>query len=59
MERHEKETRIKKIIRAFTLFLVLLITVMLIIIVVRVERRSTKKNVETGYLIRKIIDQSS
>ncbi|MFZ6001089.1 MAG: hypothetical protein ACOYW3_11315 [Bacteroidota bacterium] len=43
LERHEQEMRIKKIIRVFTLFAVILIVVMLIVIVVRWESRSQKE----------------
>jgi hypothetical protein len=39
LERHEKEMRIKKIIRVFTYFFVILIVVMLIIIVSRTAER--------------------
>ena len=50
LERHAKELRIRKIIRVFSFLFIILIIVMLIIIVVRVERKSEKKNNETGYL---------
>jgi hypothetical protein len=43
MERHEQEMRIKKIVRVFTLFAVILILIMVIIILVRVEKREGKK----------------
>ena len=49
LERHEKEVRIKKILRVFTFFFIILIIVMLIVIVVRVERRAGTKDVESGY----------
>ena len=44
LERHEKEMRIKKILKAFTYFLIILFVVLLIVIVVRVERRAVKKS---------------
>lgn len=47
LERHEKEKRIKKILRVFGFFLIILIVVMMIVIVVRVERKAVKKNKET------------
>ena len=43
LERHEKDQRLKKVLRVFTYFLVILIIVMLIVIVVRVERKATRK----------------
>ena len=60
LERHEKELRIRKIIRVFSFLFIILIVVMLIIIVVRVERKSVKKNNETGYLyhIKKLKDKN-
>lgn len=48
LERHEKEKRIKKILRVFGFFLIILIVVMMIVIVVRVERRTIKKNADSG-----------
>ena len=48
LERHEKEMRIKKILRAFTYFLIILFVVLLIVIVVRVERRAVKKGAESS-----------
>jgi len=50
LERHEKELRIRKIVRVFSFLFIILIVVMLIIIVVRVERKSEKKNTETGFV---------
>ena len=54
LERHEKEKRIKKILRVFAYFFIILIVVMMIVIVVRVERKFVKKNTETGFLDKKI-----
>ena len=48
LERHEKEMRIKKILRAFTYFLIILFVVLLIVIVVRMERRAVKKSTESS-----------
>ena len=39
LERHEKEMRLKKLIRVFTYFFIILIVVMLIIIVSRTAER--------------------
>jgi len=50
MQRHEKEMRIKKIVKVFTFFAVILILVMLIIIVTRFEKRQEeKKPVNTSH----------
>lgn len=43
LQRHEAETRMRKIVRAFAFFLVTLIVIILIVILSRVERRSTPK----------------
>lgn len=43
LQRHEEELRLKKILRVFTFFLVILIVIVLIFIVVRVERKIDKK----------------
>lgn len=43
LERHDKEMRIRKIVRVFTFLFIIMIIVMMIIIVVRVERRAEKK----------------
>ncbi len=43
LERHQKETKIRKIIRVFTFLFIIMIIVMLIVIVARVERRVQKK----------------
>ena len=40
LQRHEKETRIRKIIRVFSFLFIILIVVMLIIILVNVESRA-------------------
>jgi hypothetical protein len=40
LQRHERETRLKQIIRVFTLFAIVLVLVMLIIIVTRIEKRT-------------------
>src|SRR5678816_2175190 len=44
LERHEKEVRLKKIIRVFTYFAIILIVVMLIIIVSRTADRLEKES---------------
>ena len=54
LERHEKEMRIKKILKVFGFFFIILIVVMLIVIVVRIERKSVKKNIETSFLEKKM-----
>jgi fucose permease len=43
LQRHEKEVRLKKILRVFSFVFVIMIVVMLIVIVVRIERRIDKK----------------
>jgi len=43
LQRHEEELRLKKILRVFTFFLVILIVIVLIFIVVRVEKKIDKK----------------
>ena len=43
MEQHEKEMRLKKILRVFTMFLVILILVALIFFITQVERKATEK----------------
>jgi hypothetical protein len=45
LDRHEREQRIRKIIRVFTFIFIIMIVVMLIVIVVRVERRMDRKTV--------------
>jgi hypothetical protein len=40
LQRHERDTRLKQIIRVFTLFAIVLVLVMLIIIVTRIEKRT-------------------
>jgi cell division septal protein FtsQ len=42
MERHEKETRLKKIFRVFTMLLVILILVALIFYIMQVEKKVSK-----------------
>lgn len=39
LQRHEREMRMKKIIRAFTYFLIILIIFLLLVIVYRIEKR--------------------
>lgn len=41
LQRHERDTRLKRIVRVFTLFAIVLVLVMLIIIVTRLEKRTT------------------
>jgi hypothetical protein len=43
LDRHEREMKIKKIVRVFTFLFIIMIIVMMIIIVVRVEQRAGKK----------------
>ncbi len=50
LERHEKEMRIKKVMRVFTYLLIIMIIVLLIVIVVRVEKRA-EKNPKTTTLV--------
>ncbi|HQQ96859.1 MAG TPA: hypothetical protein PLX35_06325 [Cyclobacteriaceae bacterium] len=44
LQRHERELRLKKILRVFSMVFVIMIVVMLIVIVVRIERRFDKKS---------------
>lgn len=46
LQQHEKEMRIKKKLKVFSLFLVILIVLLLIIIIDRVGEKASKK---TGY----------
>jgi len=43
LQRHEQEMRMKKIIRVFGFFLVILILVLMLVIIYRVERKVTPK----------------
>ena len=43
MEQHEKEMRMKKILRVFTMLLIILILVALIFFITQVERKATEK----------------
>ena len=43
MEQHEKEMRLKKILRVFTLFFVILILIALIFFITQVERKAVQK----------------
>ena len=49
LHRHEKETRLRKMLRAFAMFLIILILIVLIVIVVRLEKRATK-NTQTSMI---------
>ncbi|MBX7125352.1 MAG: hypothetical protein K1X47_06645 [Cyclobacteriaceae bacterium] len=53
MERHEKEKKLKIVIRAFSMFLVALIVIMLIVILGRLEKKSrtTHKPTVSGQVI--------
>ena len=42
LQRHERETRLRKMMRAVAMFLIILILLVLIVIVVRLEKRATK-----------------
>ncbi|CAN5464383.1 hypothetical protein BH10BAC4_BH10BAC4_07960 [soil metagenome] len=48
LERHEQEKKIKRIVKAFTYFLLIAILVLLLVIVVRIERRADKKPTTVG-----------
>jgi hypothetical protein len=52
LERHEKEMRIKKIVRVFTFLFIIMILVMMIVIVVRMEKRTGKKSEPTAVVLR-------
>lgn len=54
LQRHEQEMRMKKIVRAFTYFLIMLILFLLLLIVYRVEKRvkpevPPKQSYSAGY----------
>lgn len=51
LQRHERELRLKKMLRVFTFVLVIMIVVMLIVMVVRIERRLNKKTETTSTLV--------
>jgi hypothetical protein len=53
VQRHEQEVRIKKLVRVFSFFAVILVIVMLIIIVTRIEKRQSEKKIvpQTSHLI--------
>ncbi|MFN8314346.1 MAG: hypothetical protein U0289_16200 [Cyclobacteriaceae bacterium] len=51
LQRHERELRLKKMMRVFSLVLVIMIVVMLIVIVVRIERRLDKKPKTSSTLV--------
>lgn len=51
LERHEKETKVRRIIRVFTFLFIIMIIVMLIVIVVRVERKVEKKQSPTAMVV--------
>ncbi len=44
LERHEKEMRLKKVLKVFTLLFVILIIIVLIVIVTRVEKRAINRH---------------
>lgn len=54
LQRHEKEMRIRKIVRVFSFLFIILIVVMLIIILVNVESRAMVKSnnglIEKSYI---------
>lgn len=43
LEQHEKEKKVKKIIRVFSLLFIIMIVIMLIVIVTRIERKTKEK----------------
>ncbi len=43
LERHEKEKRLKTVLKVFSLLFIIFIFLVLIVIVVRIEKRATKK----------------
>ncbi len=49
LHRHEKETRLRKMMRAVAMFLIILILMVLIVIVVRLEKRAAK-NTQTSVI---------
>lgn len=55
LERHEKEVKLKKLIRVFSFFAIILIVVMLIIIVSRMEDRFKEEPVRNSSLQQEVI----
>ena len=53
LDRHEKEMKIRKIVRVFTFLFIIMIIVMMIIIVVRVERKAEKKQSTNAIVLSK------
>lgn len=48
LQRHEREQRIKKLVKVFTMFAIILIVVMLLIIVIRTEKKIEKRKTTTS-----------
>ena len=58
LERHEKEMRLKKLIRVFTYFAIILIVVMLIVIVSRTAERLEQESDPTSYNLKEKFQRS-
>ena len=58
LERHEKEQRLKKVLRVFGFLLVILIFVMLIVIVVRMEKKAVREKPVTALMQKSTIPPS-
>ncbi|MES1181395.1 MAG: hypothetical protein ABUL44_01230 [Flavobacterium sp.] len=48
LQRHEKEKRLKTILKVFSLLFIIFIFIVLIVIVVRIEKRAVKKATTTS-----------
>ena len=54
LDRHEKEMRIKKVVRVFTFLFIIMIIVMMIVIVVRVEKKAGAKKSPSALVQREL-----
>jgi hypothetical protein len=57
LQRHERDVKIKKIVKVFTFFAIILIVVMLLIIVTRTEKRLNSDPKGNSSQIEKVIQQ--
>lgn len=58
LQRHEREMRIKKIIRVFSFFAIILIVVMLIIIISRTGERLDKESGKSASITQKVVNRT-
>lgn len=50
MRQHDRDTRLKRVLRVFTYFLVILFLIILLVIVLRWEKKQTGKTENTSYV---------